>query len=395
MSKYSEIGLADEFLSLKWKSLGKEYDSFDFIPYGIGCEVTDNLNDTFHKMFVISPFLSKSIIEGFVSKRLINPDCTLITRKSELPKLNSEILTAFETYTVKDDVVDGEERISESGNSRTQDIHAKVYLRTKWSNSELYIGSANASKSAFCDGNVECLIALSGKQRYLNVEKMKTDLFGTDEKKNPFERVEPKDYASTADDSISQSLERAIREVCASRKVAKVSGEGDYTVTVMMKPLVTDAHMTLSPLMRADYKQVSETVVFSGVKLTDLSEWYVVAAEYDGQELHRVLKIRTEGIPLDARDSAVFSGIIKDKNSFLFIDERKLRSFKPFPINNARLERLSSIAFENNAENLLWVPPSIPYYAPRGVFKGRTYFSKTLVFSAWEMVPRMIACMLS
>ena len=79
----------------------------------------------------------------------------------------------------------------------------------------------------------------------------------------------------------------------------------------------------------------------------------------------------------------------------LFVDEKKLRSYEPLPMNNARLERLSNIVFENNAENLLWVPPSIPYYEPRGVFKGKVNFSKTLVFSAWEMVPRMIACMLS
>jgi type II secretory pathway predicted ATPase ExeA len=79
----------------------------------------------------------------------------------------------------------------------------------------------------------------------------------------------------------------------------------------------------------------------------------------------------------------------------LFVNERKMRSFDALPPNNARLELLENVAFENNAERLLWVPPSIPYYEPRGAFKGKTDFSKILVFSAWEMVPRMIACMLS
>ncbi|MPM02788.1 hypothetical protein SDC9_49043 [bioreactor metagenome] len=79
----------------------------------------------------------------------------------------------------------------------------------------------------------------------------------------------------------------------------------------------------------------------------------------------------------------------------LFVDERKLRGFEPLPPNNARLERLNDVAFGSGAEKLLWVPPSIPYYEPRGVFKGKDDFSKVLVFSAWEMVPRMIACMLS
>lgn len=46
-------------------------------------------------------------------------------------------------------------------------------------------------------------------------------------------------------------------------------------------------------------------------------------------------------------------------------------------------------------ELLLWVPPSKPYYAPQGVFKNVPAFSKTLIFSSWEMVPRMIAGLLS
>ena len=79
----------------------------------------------------------------------------------------------------------------------------------------------------------------------------------------------------------------------------------------------------------------------------------------------------------------------------LFVDERKLHGYEPLPANNARLEQLINIIFADGSEKLLWVPPSIPYYPPAGVFRGKDRFSKILVFSAWEMVPRMIACMLS
>jgi len=79
----------------------------------------------------------------------------------------------------------------------------------------------------------------------------------------------------------------------------------------------------------------------------------------------------------------------------LFIDEHKLRGFDSLPPNNARLEKLTTVAFDAGAERLLWIPPSLPYYEPRGAFKGKENLSKILVFSAWEMVPRMIACMLS
>lgn len=308
--------LADELPRVDWKSFSKEFDGFDFIPYGIPNPSADNLGDSYHKMFVIAPFLSKSVIEGFASKRLTNPDCTLITRKSELHKLDKELLTAFDTYTIKDDVVDGEERFSESGEYKTHDIHAKVYLRTKGSDSELYVGSANASHSAFHGGNVECMVALWGKQRYLNVDKLKQDLFGTDEKANPFERVEPKDYTSADTDAVMQMLETTVRDFCAWRKSAIATEQEHFRVTVTMKPFQSEAKLTLSPLMRGKHQPVSESMIFSDLRLRDLSEWYVVTAKSHGKELSRVLKIQTSGIP-DNRDSAVFSDIVRDKNSFL------------------------------------------------------------------------------
>lgn len=310
--------LSEAFSDSEWKSLGKEYQSFSFIPYGIGRTITNNLGDTFHKIFIISPFLSKNVIEDFAAHRLINPDCTLITRKSELPKLGAELLTSFDTYTVKDDVVDGEERISESGDSKTQDIHAKVYLRTKGPDSDLYIGSANASHSAFYGGNVECLLTLRGKQRYLNVEKLKDDLGlnNADDKRCPFERAEPKNYAAVEEDAFAKKLEAAIKEFCAARKSAVVSGDEPYTVMVTLKLTRNDVGLTLSPLMKNNPQPVSETAVFSGLNLRDLSEWYKVTAKINGQELSRVVKIQTSGIPGN-RDASVFSEIIKDKNSFL------------------------------------------------------------------------------
>lgn len=308
--------LANEIVDVEWRHLGKEFDSFDFIPYGIGVSSTDNLGDSFHKILVISPFLSKSVIEGFEKKRLVNPDCTLITRKSELSKLNAELLKSFDTYTIKDDVVDGEERISETGDFKTQDIHAKVYLRTKWSNSELYVGSANASYNAFFGGNVECMIALWGKQRYLNVDKLKQDLFGSDVKSNPFEKVEPKEYAATSDDAVIMMLESTVRDFCALRKSAVVTEKEHFNVTVTMQPFQSEAKMTLSQLMKANHQPLSESISFTGIGLRDISEWYVVTAKSRGKEVSRVLKIQTTGIP-DNRDSAVFSDVVRDKNAFL------------------------------------------------------------------------------
>ena len=79
----------------------------------------------------------------------------------------------------------------------------------------------------------------------------------------------------------------------------------------------------------------------------------------------------------------------------LWVDPNRVNNYQPLTASNARLEKLKEVAFENHAEMLLWIPPSRPYYALQGVYRNSHHFSKVLVFSSWEMVPRMIGSMVS
>jgi len=63
--------------------------------------------------------------------------------------------------------------------------------------------------------------------------------------------------------------------------------------------------------------------------------------------------------------------------------------------SNARLSLLIEKAIGERGAELLWVPPSLPYYRLTGSFAGMERFSKTLLFSAWVMVPRVIGTLLS
>jgi hypothetical protein len=62
---------------------------------------------------------------------------------------------------------------------------------------------------------------------------------------------------------------------------------------------------------------------------------------------------------------------------------------------HARLTNLVAEAVGPVGAQLLWIPPSLSYYPLEGGFKDAAGFSKTLVFSGWVMVPRMIATMVS
>lgn len=89
------------------------------------------------------------------------------------------------------------------------------------------------------------------------------------------------------------------------------------------------------------------------------------------------------------------SEVKKTKKSNLWLNKKMVRQYKELPKTNARLEQLKEEAFKENSELLLWVPPSKPYYELSGVFKNKEEFSKILVFSSWEMVPRMISTLVS
>ena len=77
----------------------------------------------------------------------------------------------------------------------------------------------------------------------------------------------------------------------------------------------------------------------------------------------------------------------------------EIRQYHRIPMRNARLQYLRDMMLPKGkgAELLLWVPAAKPYYTTRAdnPFVKNGDFSKALVFSAWEMVPRMISTLLS
>lgn len=91
--------------------------------------------------------------------------------------------------------------------------------------------------------------------------------------------------------------------------------------------------------------------------------------------------------------------LIKGNNAKRLVLRRKqIHNYQPIVSNNARLDKLKETLFEygkNGVEKLLWIPPSKSYYTTGSVFDKNIEFSKVLVFSSWEMVPRMISVMLS
>ena len=180
--------IKDVSFSLDSKIFGED---FEVLPLGIGknayrmqedilfCKERGNANSTFNELVVMSPFLSESVIADFNLTDRALSDCkrTLVTRRSELGKLKASDVDNFTIYALKDEIIDGEDEISdELADKKKQDIHAKIYLRRKYSDVDLYLGSMNASYSAI-NKNVEMMLWLGTKNMYLNGDKFLEDIF--------------------------------------------------------------------------------------------------------------------------------------------------------------------------------------------------------------------------
>jgi hypothetical protein len=81
----------------------------------------------------------------------------------------------------------------------------------------------------------------------------------------------------------------------------------------------------------------------------------------------------------------------------LFLPDRLLRGRAPVDAPQARMRWLLTSVLDEGLWRLLWMPPAMPYYAPEGAYADERFekVTKRLVFSAWRVVPKAIAGLLS
>jgi hypothetical protein len=277
-------------------------------------------SSTFNEAFVMSPFLSAGIIREMNTRNKLikNMDCTLVTRRAALEVLSEEDCSRFKIYTMKDAVVDGESVLSETDmDTRKQDIHAKVYLWRRASESELYLGSANATHSAM-NGNIEMMICLHGPNRYLNSTFLTRDLFNgePDNPGNPFELTELPSIVDQVPNPDSE-LQNMIKTLCRSRPSALIrETEGKYDIVISFEKLSDASGLTISPMLSNKSAKVAREAIIEGLELLQISEFYRITAEKDGNIISRIVKIVTHIIP-ENREKAVVASVVKDRQSFI------------------------------------------------------------------------------
>ena len=325
--------IKDISFSLDSKVFG---ENFEILPLGIGekaykiendklfCTQKGNADSTFNELVIMSPFLSGSVIADFnLSDRALS-ECsrTIITRRSELGKLRECDVNNFTIYTLKDEIIDGEDEISdESSDKRKQDIHAKIYLRRKYADVDLYLGSMNASYSAI-NKNVEMMVKLSTKNKHLNGERFLDDIFcgNTDDTKNPFEQVTIESVIDDTEDTNRDILEDKIKHLCRTKKIAYISKDDfnmdKYNIKIEFIGIDTDESIMISPINSKRKHVLSEHMEFLDLDILQLSEFYKVEIKSGDTVLNRIIMIPTIGFP-DNRENIVVNSVVGDKVSFI------------------------------------------------------------------------------
>ena len=76
---------------------------------------------------------------------------------------------------------------------------------------------------------------------------------------------------------------------------------------------------------------------------------------------------------------------------------KDIKEFKPLDPSNAKLRHLQEETLGTGLWRLLWIPPTLPYYQPEGVYARQSGkdVTKKMIFSSWTVVPKTISALMS
>ena len=72
-----------------------------------------------------------------------------------------------------------------------------------------------------------------------------------------------------------------------------------------------------------------------------------------------------------------------------------IENYKQIGMHNSRMRTLLRETVERGMWKLLWIPPSMPYTKPSGVYSKSDGLSKSVIFSSWNAVPDAISTLCS
>ena len=183
---------------------------------------------------------------------------------------------------------------------------------------------------------------------------------------------------------VKQRLEERMRQVMARTERVGATVEGDSMV---------DDQTRATPLTEADVQQyLCADAVFRAVGDRDPMPYWK-SASYLVQFMHgyRFNDRLTDKL---AESPHEVSDAIRGHSDAL-LRRPGLENWKAFDPGNAKTRDVVSELLDGGLWRLLWLPPTVPYWELEGPFVGSERATKTLLFSAWNVVPDVVSAVLS
>ena len=99
------------------------------------------------------------------------------------------------------------------------------------------------------------------------------------------------------------------------------------------------------------------------------------------------------GETLERSPSRVASVLRSHRQSFLSAEA--LRQWSEIDPAHPKMREMVSEQLDRDVWRLLWVPPTLPYWPLEGPFRDKAGLTKSLMFSAWNVVPDVVSAVLS
>lgn len=307
--------------------------NFFFHPVGIDGHTNPIVTQTGSRAICVSPFVhdeSIRTLRGNVTDELLLFGC-----REELKRLDPNTLSDIRSFCISNLIVDGESQEKGEdgeGEQAEQNLHAKLYVyQGKASSASWFLGSANATKAAFYR-NIEFLLELRGTSSAVQLDCLKAELLGADEKGGIFQPYLPP--PEPVDDSERRKLEEKLRllefillkhMVVQRAEVTPSENEANFDLHLVLDPGHSQwqgLKVTVSPF-NSDAGEPQElpsgcvtSFTFCNINESNLSRFLRFDIWQNTERLRSFLmKVEIKGLP-ETRVSRILRSIINSRDRF-------------------------------------------------------------------------------
>ncbi|MBO5865417.1 MAG: helicase [Bacteroidaceae bacterium] len=242
-----------------------------------------------------------------------------------------------------------------------------------------------------------------GDKHYKDFKVVTDFLFGDERKKNDFQK-EWENYSKELKNCSSENIKNLIDAKCyAENELYKVMCRTERFNTGIIKEFKDVVEVQREDVMSyLQLKYFMECLDGGDTKLRNLPVEYVKSAPYLLSFMDSYM-LKKDIYAALGKAQAVFEKCgIAEQDNLLLLHKEEIDKYGNIPLANGKLNYLHNLVFGKDgrkkvAHKLLWMPATTPYYKANSVFESdyARDFSKVILFSAWEMVPRMVSVMMS